>query len=88
MKVDLGAFDVSARVGAQVEWLEHSNDIHVLNLRAQFEKNLKLICEQYQKFFTKSLGRAIVQHKMYFEIPDLNLKEMSDVEIDNLKTLG
>jgi hypothetical protein len=88
LEFDLGAFDVSARVGAEIEWLEHTDDIAVLNMRAQFEKNLELICEQYQKFFTKSLGQAIVKHKMYFEIPDLNMKEMSDDELDNLKTLG
>jgi hypothetical protein len=88
MDVDLGAFDVSARVGAEVQWLEHTDDIAVLNLRSQFEKNLEAICEQYQKLFTVSLGKAIVKHKMYFELPDLNMKEMDDDAIEGLKELG
>lgn len=88
MDIDLGAFDVSSRVGAEVEWLEHTDDIAVLNMRVQFEKNLELICGQYQKMFTAALGRAIVKHKMYFEVPDLNMKEMNDDELDSLKDLG
>ena len=88
MEVDIGAFDLSARVGAEVTWLEHTDDIAVLNLRSQFEKNLELICAEYQKMFTQSLGRAIVKHKMYFEIPDLNMKEMDEDDINSLKDLG
>ena len=88
MKVDIGAFDLAVRVGAKVDWLEPSTDHAVLNLRQQFQANLDLLTDQYQKFFAKSLSTAIRQDRMYFETPDLNMKGMSDDQLDELKDLG
>ena len=88
MQVDIGAFDLAVRVGCQVEWLEPSDDIAVLNLRGQFEANLDLIAKQYQTMFSKAMAAAVVKHKMYFEVPDLNLKGLNDDELESLKDLG
>ena len=88
MKVDIGAFDVAVRVGTQVDWLEPSDDIAILNLRMQFEENLELLAKQYQKFFSSSLAQAIKQNKMYFQTPDLNMEGMSDDQLSELKDLS
>lgn len=88
MKIDIGAFDVTVRVATKVDWLEPSEDFEILNLRKQFEDNLELLAANYQRFFSKSLSTAIKQNKMYFETPDLNLKGMSDDQLDELKDLG
>jgi hypothetical protein len=87
MQVDLGAFDIAVRCGVQVDWLEETSDMAVLNLRAQFENNLNLMCEQWQKMISASLSVAIKKHGMYFEIPDLNMEKMSDDELESLKDL-
>jgi hypothetical protein len=88
MKVDIGAFDLAVRCGVQVDWLEPTSDHAVLNLRAQFENNLNLLTEQWQKLISQSLAGAIKKNKMYFEIPDLNLKGMSEDDLESLKDLG
>lgn len=88
MKIDIGAFDVAVRVGTQVEWLEPSDDFAVLNLRKQFEQNLEVLAHQYQTFFSKSLSNAIKKDGMYFTLPDLDMKGMTDDQLDELKDLG
>ena len=88
MKVDIGAFDVAVRVATQVEWLEPSDDIAILNLRLQFEKNLELLAANYQKFFSASLAKAIKQDKMYFQTPDLNMEGMNSDQLDELKDIS
>ena len=88
MKVDIGAFDVAVRVGTQVEWLEPNDDLAVLNLRLQFEKNLELLAANYQKFFSDSLATAIKQNKIYFQTPDLNMEGMTDDQLDELKDIS
>ena len=88
MNVDIGAFDLAVNVNADVQWLEPTDSVEVLNLRAQFQENLNLIAHHYQKMCAQSLAVAIKRHKMYFEIPDLNMKGMNDDELDSLKDLG
>jgi hypothetical protein len=88
MEVDIGAFDLSTRVAAKVDWLEESNDFAVLNLRHQFQRNLDLLAGQYQAYFSRAMALTIKKKQMYFEIPDLNLENMTDAERDSLKDLG
>lgn len=88
IEVDLGAFDLAVKCEKEVEWLEACDDIAVLNLRKQFEDNLNLICANFQKVLVLGLTKAIKQKGMYFELPDLNMKEMTDDSIADLTDLG
>lgn len=80
IQFDLGAFDLSVRCGAQIDWLEETNNPEVLLLRKQFEDNIEALAQQYQTFFSNGLRTAIAKHKMYFELPDLKIQSAVDTK--------